>query len=226
MGLTLLHYSLTMTDKSRRKSDKKPFEKAKLCFFFFLRFYYLEREGREKERVRNISVWLPLAHPQPGTWPAAQACALTRPTGNLLVCGMRLNPLSHIGQGWTGQTFDQFLWTVLEWFPQRHTFDSGNCKVVEGFAWPEGSRTALGTLWVRERKPRDAGEEKRKANGTAPNKPLTYASSLQGAGSPVSLKPFAAAPPLGHLKAACVQSCGGFACATCLRVPCVMKLFH
>ena len=67
---------------------------------------------------------------------------------------------------------------------------------------------------------------KRKANGTAPNKPLTYASSLQGAGSPVSLKPFAAAPPLGHLKAACVQSCGGFACATCLRVPCVMKLFH
>ena len=29
--------------------------------------------GREE---RNISVWLPLAHPLLGTWPATQACAL------------------------------------------------------------------------------------------------------------------------------------------------------
>ena len=49
---------------------------------FFKDFIYLfsEREGREKERerlmyVRGIS-WLPLACPQPETWPTTQACAL------------------------------------------------------------------------------------------------------------------------------------------------------
>ena len=49
--------------------------------FFFKVFIYLflERgEGREKERERNISVWLPLMHPLLGTWPVTQACALTR----------------------------------------------------------------------------------------------------------------------------------------------------
>ena len=40
--------------------------------------YFLEREeGREKERERNISVWLPLTWPPLRTWPATQACALT-----------------------------------------------------------------------------------------------------------------------------------------------------
>ena len=34
-------------------------------------------EGREREWERNISVWLSLVHPQLGTWPATQACALT-----------------------------------------------------------------------------------------------------------------------------------------------------
>ena len=39
---------------------------------------FLERgEGRENERERNINVWLPLLHPQLGTQPAPQACALT-----------------------------------------------------------------------------------------------------------------------------------------------------
>ena len=42
-------------------------------------YLFLERgEGREKERERNINVWLPVAHPLLGTWPATQACALTR----------------------------------------------------------------------------------------------------------------------------------------------------
>ena len=32
------------------------------CFFKILLIFFLERgEGREKERERNISVWLPLA---------------------------------------------------------------------------------------------------------------------------------------------------------------------
>ena len=49
-------------------------------FTFFKDFVYLflERgEGREKEREKNINVWLPLTHPLLGTWPATQACALT-----------------------------------------------------------------------------------------------------------------------------------------------------
>ena len=48
-------------------------------FFFNLFVYlFLERgEGREKERERNISVWLPLTCPLLGTWPATQACAMT-----------------------------------------------------------------------------------------------------------------------------------------------------
>ena len=51
--------------------------------FFFLKIYtelyllFLER-GREGERGRetDINVWLPLACPLLGTWPATQACAL------------------------------------------------------------------------------------------------------------------------------------------------------
>ena len=47
-------------------------------FFKILFYLFLEREEwREKERERNISVWLPLASPLLGTWPATQACAWT-----------------------------------------------------------------------------------------------------------------------------------------------------
>ena len=43
---------------------------------------------------------LPLAHPQPGTWPTTQACALIgNLTGNLSVPRPALNPLSHTSQG-------------------------------------------------------------------------------------------------------------------------------
>ena len=46
------------------------------CLFVCLfRFIFLER-GRVKERERNINVWLILARPLLGTWPATQACAL------------------------------------------------------------------------------------------------------------------------------------------------------
>ena len=60
-------------------------------FFFKIKkkiFYLLlERvEGKEKERERNINVWLLLKWPPLGTWPATQACALTgNRTGNPLV---------------------------------------------------------------------------------------------------------------------------------------------
>ena len=63
--------------------------------------FFLEREERkEKERERNIHVWLPLACPLLRTWPATQACALTgNRTSDPLVRRPVLNPLSHTSQG-------------------------------------------------------------------------------------------------------------------------------
>ena len=43
----------------------------------FIYLFLERREGREKERERNINVWLPLVCPPLRTWPATQACALT-----------------------------------------------------------------------------------------------------------------------------------------------------
>ena len=71
--------------------------------FLFLDFIYLflERgEGRVKEKMENINVWLPLACPQLGTLPTTQACALTgNQTSDPLVYRLVLSPLSHISQG-------------------------------------------------------------------------------------------------------------------------------
>ena len=77
-------------------------------FFKDFIYLFLERgEGREKDRERNINVWLPLAHPLPGTWPPTQACALTgNQTSNPLVCRPVLNPLNHTSQG-SINIFDQ-----------------------------------------------------------------------------------------------------------------------
>ena len=64
--------------------------------FFLKIFIYLfldQEEGREKERERNISVWLLFTYPLLGTWPATQACALTgNQTSNPLVLRPVLNP--------------------------------------------------------------------------------------------------------------------------------------
>ena len=50
----------------------------KECFSKYFIYLSLERgERMEKEKERNINVWLPLAQPPLGTWPATQACALT-----------------------------------------------------------------------------------------------------------------------------------------------------
>ena len=73
-----------------------------LWFFFKILFiYFLGRgEGREKKRVRNIDVWLPLVCPFLGAWPATQHCSLTgNGTRDPLVCRLALNPLSLTSQG-------------------------------------------------------------------------------------------------------------------------------
>ena len=44
--------------------------------------------------------WLPLAHPQLGTWPITQVCALTRTrTNDLSICRPALSPLNHTSWG-------------------------------------------------------------------------------------------------------------------------------
>ena len=54
----------------------------------------------EKERKRNISVWLPLIRPLLGIWPATQAYALTgNQTSDPLPRSPALSPLSHTSQG-------------------------------------------------------------------------------------------------------------------------------
>ena len=66
-------------------------------------YLFLERgEGREKERERDINVWMFLKRPLLETWPTIQACALSgNQTSDPLVHRPALNPLSHISQGCT-----------------------------------------------------------------------------------------------------------------------------
>ena len=56
--------------------------------------------GREGEREERNMDWLPLTHPQLGTWPATQACALTgNGIGDPLVSRLAFSPPSHTSQG-------------------------------------------------------------------------------------------------------------------------------
>ena len=96
-----------------------------LCFKDFI-YLFLEREER---RERNINVWLPLAHRLLRTWPATQACALTRNwTGDPLVCRLSLNPLSHTSQG-------LFILFNVPFSPHILTATSPYCRVQAGNSW-------------------------------------------------------------------------------------------
>ena len=72
-------------------------------FYFFKDFIslVLERgERREKDKERNINVWLSLVCPLLGTWPATQAHVLNvNQTGDPLVLRLALSPLSNTSQG-------------------------------------------------------------------------------------------------------------------------------
>ena len=69
--------------------------------FFKIFYLFIDRgEWKEKERERNINVWLPLARPLLGTWPTTQARDLTgNQTRDPLVFRPALNPLSHTSLG-------------------------------------------------------------------------------------------------------------------------------
>ena len=84
-------------------------------------FISKENTRREKERERNISVWLPLVHPQLGARPTTQACSLTgSQTSTPLVRRPALNPLSHTSQG-------QLIFLKTHWF--QHWVVQGRCPV-------------------------------------------------------------------------------------------------
>ena len=79
-----------------------------ISYTIFLKILFIFERGerREKEREGETSMWeryidrLLLAHPQLGTWPTTQACALSgNQTSDLLFCRLALNPLSHTNQG-------------------------------------------------------------------------------------------------------------------------------
>ena len=93
-----------------------------MYFILFLKYFIyscLERgEGREKDRERNINVWLPLACPLLGTWPATQVCALTGNwTSDPLVLRLALNPLSHTSQGCIAMYFSVVNIDRSQWMP-------------------------------------------------------------------------------------------------------------
>ena len=73
-----------------------------LFHVIFLRFYLFifSQRGREGKRGRETSMCGCLSRPLLGTWPTAQACALTgNQTGDPLIHRLALNPLSHTNQG-------------------------------------------------------------------------------------------------------------------------------
>ena len=71
-----------------------------LNILFIYLFIFRERKGeRKRERHKRCIDWLPLARPQLGTQPAAQACALTgNRTGDLSIHRPALNPLRYTSQ--------------------------------------------------------------------------------------------------------------------------------
>ena len=101
------HYSgfLKLLQDSWKQFD--PLDWTSFSFFFYYFFYFKDfflerRERREKEREKNINVWLSHARSILGTWPESQAHALTgNRTSNPLVCRLVLNPLSYTSQLWT-----------------------------------------------------------------------------------------------------------------------------
>ena len=76
----------------------------------FIYLFLENREGKKKERERNINEWLPLMGLLLGTWPSTQACALIgNRTYYPLVHRLPLNPPSHTSQG-TLSIFSHYYW--------------------------------------------------------------------------------------------------------------------
>ena len=94
--------------------------------------YFQRGERREEEGERNINVWLSLAQPLLGTWPATQARALTRNrTSDPLVCRPALNPLSHTSQGSVSSFYFYKYWITFAWIKNIKILKEYNFHVME-----------------------------------------------------------------------------------------------
>ena len=82
--------------------------------YLLINLFILERgEGKEKERERNISVWLPLTCPLLRAWPATQASALIGNwTRDPLFHRPALNPLNYTTQGENWFSFLDLILTI------------------------------------------------------------------------------------------------------------------
>ena len=94
---------MTQHIKKQKFYEEKIMQRRTSKFFLIFKKYFIYLflgKGTEKERKRNINVWLRLASHLLGTWSTIQACALNgNQTGDHLVCRLVLNPLSHTSQG-------------------------------------------------------------------------------------------------------------------------------
>ena len=87
--------------------------------FFLLKkrvYLFLERgEGTEKERERNVNVWLPLVHPLLETWPATPAHALTGHLG--LQARIQSTELHQPGKmlifQWNKRSLNHLTWLII-----------------------------------------------------------------------------------------------------------------
>ena len=84
--------------------------------------FFFKRQEREKERERNINVWLLIVHPLLGTRPSTQACALDWESNwQPFDYRQALNPLSHTSQGYIHLFHPalqhSFPWTAVSLFP-------------------------------------------------------------------------------------------------------------
>ena len=115
-------YCLLFSQTLKRLIKIKTASLFSLVFIFLKEFVYLflrdggregEREGRSIN-VRKSSIGCLLYAPHPGTKPATQACALTgNRTGNLLLCGVTSNQVSHTGPGLTNFLINNYFHKVI-----------------------------------------------------------------------------------------------------------------
>ena len=88
-----------------------------LSFLIFYLFIFRER-GREREREREKHQCVVASHTPPTggtTWVATQACAMTgNRTGDPLVHGLVLNPLSHTSQGKSSDSCQPTIDTIIQ----------------------------------------------------------------------------------------------------------------
>ena len=134
-------------------------------YYFYIDFlkFIVRGEGREKERERNVNVWLPLVGPLLETWPATQARALTGPrTGKPLLHSPALNPLSRTSQVYS---WDYLHIVCVRWKHSLMLCHTSPCKTRRAVG---SLKSALAGVFIPQKS----------ANATNKGSPVTTPSPL------------------------------------------------